>query len=364
MASEQNEWRPGSFTKNFSWGSSREGLRQLHATIRIGFNDEVADVPRDVFRERVSKTGRPDFIPINFFLFNKIVDGDSYLIADELVFQALNFRHTSRFDKLGLFAFNFSLVGRWKGAKPYQRRPAEWARHYVMDRVSRDFNWDSSKISADDIEQFVSRHPRYKAEGARKLSTNLYYLYSIGGLKDFNTRNVSSWWLDALFLALDRVIEDRQSEQVRVDENRYTQYLYRSGFRELTGPRSTEKELAAKHLVDLYTACGARLRFSDEYVRERTEILVPELRWYVANNPEPIGAIHPTNPRAIKAIPRACAMLAKYIGFETLDIENWENFDVAEFVKQHTRRALRTLKDHDVVPTMSAEELLKLTRGK
>jgi hypothetical protein len=31
----------------------------------------MADVPRELFRERVRSYERPDFIPMNFFLFNR-----------------------------------------------------------------------------------------------------------------------------------------------------------------------------------------------------------------------------------------------------------------------------------------------------
>ena len=128
MPDEVEEWRPGSFTKNFSWGSESDGLRQLWEIIRIGFDNTVVNTPRDVFRERIASSHRAEYIPLNFFLFNEIVDNKSVLLADELVFQAINFKHSARFDKLALFAFNLSLVGTWKGAQPYQRRPAEWAR--------------------------------------------------------------------------------------------------------------------------------------------------------------------------------------------------------------------------------------------
>ena len=152
---QAEEWRPGSFTKNFSWGDSREGLRQLHQIIRSGFNDTMEDVPRALFRERVAQIQRPDYIAINFFLFNKVHQGEDYIIADELVFQALNFPHSADFDKLGLFAFNFSLVGKWKGASSFQSRPALWAQHYVADRVAQEFNWNTHRVSADDIQAFV-----------------------------------------------------------------------------------------------------------------------------------------------------------------------------------------------------------------
>lgn len=92
-------WRPGSFTKNFSWGNN-QGLRALYENIRIGFDNTLQAVPREEYRRRVASAGRPDFIPVNFFLFNKVKDGTDYLIVDELVFQALNSKHSRRFDKL------------------------------------------------------------------------------------------------------------------------------------------------------------------------------------------------------------------------------------------------------------------------
>lgn len=367
MIKDSDEWRPGSFTKNFSWGPQNTGLRQLYDSIRIGFDNEVCDVEREIFRERVKKTGRPDYIPINFFLFNKISDGKSLLLADELVFQAINFKHSTRFDKLALHAFNLSLAGRWKGAHDYQRRPSEWARHYIIDRVAGQLNWNTSEITADDIQRFVSSDRRYTGQDSRKLATNLNYLYRVGHLNEFSSAGVEPWWVDAIFLTLDRVIEDRKAESKSVVENKYGEYLALSGFQTLTGKRSIAKDLATSHLIRLYTVSGGQLRFSDESVRLLTQVHLPELQWYVANDQTPIGAVHPTNARIIKAIPRACAMLAKYVGFETLeleDLEDLEDFDISDFIKRHTKKALDELRDKKITPTMSAEDLLKLTRDR
>ena len=208
MAAE--EWKPGSFTKNFSWGERANGLLKLYEIIKLGFDDKVEDVPRDDFRRRVKKAGRPDYIPLNFFLFNTVRGGRDFLVADELVFQAITGSHSSRFDKLALFAFNFSYVGRWKGATPDQRRPALWANHYVIDQVASEYKWNTSHISANGIERYVQSDPRYKAKTARKLVTNLNYLYTVGKLTEFASSAVERWWVDALFLALDRLIEDRK----------------------------------------------------------------------------------------------------------------------------------------------------------
>jgi hypothetical protein len=357
-------WRPGSFTKNFSWGDSRQGLRHLHETIRIGFGDLMEDVPRRTFRERVAHSGRPDYIPINFFLFNKIVDDVDYIVADELVFQALNFPHSTDFDKLGLFAFNLSIVGRWKGASAYQARPAMWAHHYVADRVAQELNWNSRAVSADDIERFVKSDRRYTGQTTRKLATNLNYLYQIGRLSEFNRQSVERWWTSALFLTLDRLIEDRQQRGLEASASQYQIILDRSRFHFISGRRSVEKDLAAKHLLRLYDACGARSRFSEDEVRARQKVLLPDLHWY-ANRPEPVGAVHPTNYRIVKVIPRACTMLALYIaGFVSFDLDELETMNVEEFVRTRTKEALEKLAAAGLSPTMTAEELLKLTRGR
>jgi len=364
MATNLDEWKPGSFTKNYSWGERSAGLLQLHESIRVGFNGEVKDVPRRVYRKRVAALKRPDYIPINFFLFNKSIKGVDHIVADELVFQAITEEHSARFDKLALFAFNFSFVGKWSGASPDQRRPALWSYFYVHDRVARQFRWNTNLVSADDIENFVSSDSRYKAKTARKLSTNLNYLYSIGRLSEFASPRVERWWVDALFLALDRLVEDRGLDGLVTPETQFPSLLSRFDFQQISGHRSIEKDLAAKHLVTLYTACGARGRFSDDLVKDRSALLLPEVEWLLANDQRPQGAVHPTNPSILKSIPRACAMLARYAGFEVIDADELANFNPEEFVRRHTREALANLRKRKIQPTMSAEELMKITREK
>lgn len=364
MAGGEQDWKPGSFTKNFSWGAPANGLLELYESIRIGFDGQMEDVPRDIFRQRVSQSGHSEYIPINFFLFNKNKDGIDYLVADELVFQALNAPHTSSFDKLALFTLNFSYVGKWTGADAAQRRPALWANSYISEKVAGEYKWSTKRVSANDIEGFVSGNPRYKAKSARKLSTNLKYIYEIGHLSDFASKHVERWWVDALFLALDRLIEDRELDGKQTAPGQYGALLEGSSFSRIAGARSLEKDLAAKHLVALYTACGGRERFSDEHVRERTELTIPDVQWFAANDNRPQGAVHPSNPRILKMIPRACAMLARYVGFEMIDADELATFDLQAFIRTHTQQALTRLRDSNVVPTMSVEELMRLTRGK
>ena len=357
------EWRPGSFTKNFSWGASADGLRQLHEIIRTGFAGEMKDVPRAQFRDRVQNSGRPDYIAINFFLFNKISKGTDYLVADELVFHALQFPHSPDFDKLALFAFNFSYAGRWKGAHAYQSRPAMWANYYIYDRVAQQLNWNARLVNADDIENFVRNDPRYRGATSRKLATNLNYLYLLGRLSEFGDKTVSRWWTSALFLALDRLIEGRASADLESPTSQYSRMLDRSRFHFISGRRSVEKDLATKHLVRLYDVCGGPARFSDEEVKARQKVLLPDLHWF-ANRDDPVGAVHPTNPQVVKTIPRACAMLALYgAGFVSLDLDELDQLNIDEFVRTRTKQALDKLRAAGISPRMNAEELLKLTRG-
>jgi hypothetical protein len=364
MPSGVEEWLPGSFTKNFSWGqvSEKQGLKRLYDEIRLGFHGLKNDVPRVDFRLRVRNSGRPDYIPLNFFLFNRRINNVDYVLFDELVFQALNFPHSRGFDLLALFAFNLSLAGVWRGATSAQRRPALWANAYIRERVAGPLNWDTREITANDIEKFISQDPRYRAKTSRKVATNLNHQYLVGGISEFNTDKIQRWWVDALFLALDRLIEDRVLDGKETRDNQLASLLAQSGFIALTGRRSLEKELAIKHLVHLYAACGGRDRFSDEHVLDLTKIRVHEIEWFLANDDRPGGAIHPTNPRILKTIPRACALLARYAGFDFLSPHELEHFDVNEFVKRKAAEALQRLKERNVRPTMSAEELVKLTR--
>src|SRR3546814_13251347 len=115
-------WHPGSFTKNINWRITDRGLKDLFDGIRIGFDNKLQDTPRAQFRNRVIGSGKPDYIPLNFFLFNRIKAGIDFVVVAELVFQAVSFRHSAAFDKLALFAFNLSRVGRWNKAAPYQDR--------------------------------------------------------------------------------------------------------------------------------------------------------------------------------------------------------------------------------------------------
>lgn len=361
---EEEVWRPGSFTKNFSWGKDDAGLVELHTVIRAGFGDQLEDVPRKLFRERVAHIGRPDLVPINFFLFNRQINGEDYILADELVFQAMSWDHNPSFDKVALFAFLFSYAGKWKGANKDQRRAAMWANAYVVSRVAKELNWSADLISADDIQKFVDENPKYHADTSRKLATNLYYLLRIGRVQEFGVKTATRWWVDCLFLALDRLIEDARLDDQQEKRPALEPLLKESTFSDLTGGANLEKDLATKHLVRLYSMLGGRSRLFDEAVVQKTREELPQATLVPPNNPSPRGAIHPTNPKILKSIPALCAELAKRAGFEIISPGEMEELQLEEFARQRTTAALVALKERGIVPTMTIEELLSITRGK
>ena len=364
MADYDQIWRPGSFTKNFSWGGATSGLSELHTVIRTGFDGQLKDVPRALFRERISRTKRPDYIPINFFLFNRIENGESLICTDELVFQAISGEHSQAFDKLALFAFLLSFVGKWSGARHYQRRPAMWANAYVREHLATVLNWDTERVSADDIQRFIGSDKRYKAKTSRKLATNLNYILHCGRIQDFADPRVTRWWVDCLFLALDRMLEDARIEGAVPLASKYNTLLERNGFLELTGGSTLEKSLAIKHLIRLYVALGGRNRLSDEEVVERTKSIVPEAHFAPPNDPRPRGAVHLTNPRILKSIPPTCAELAIYAGFDVIAPDEMAAFQAEEFIRLRTGAALAVLNEKGIRPAMTLDELLEMTRGK
>ena len=361
---DQEVWRPGSFTKNFSWGENAVGLSELHKVIRLAFNDQLEDVPRALFRERIAPSGRPDFIPMNFFLFNRTENGSDVICADELVFQALSWEHSPSFDRIALFAFLISFAGKWKGSQGYQRRPSMWANSYVRERLARELNWNTSKVSANDIEIFVKGDPRYKADTTRKLATNLAHLFKSGGLKEFPKSGINRWWVDCLFLALDRIIEDMALDGKKPNEERLTALLDRHSFMDLTGGTTLEKKLAVKHLVHLYVACGGRERLSDEKTLQRTRRLNEEICLNLPNDTSPKGAVHFTNPRILKSIPAVCSELAQFAGFDVVSSANLDDFDINTFIHHKTSAAIVALQERGIKPELTEEELMKMTRDK
>jgi predicted nucleic acid-binding protein len=70
------------------------------------------------------------------------------------------------------------------------------------------------------------------------------------------------------------LIEDRLMNGQPAASHQWLSQLDRANCHFASGRRSVEKDLATKHLVKLYEACGARTRFSEAEVRERQKLLL------------------------------------------------------------------------------------------
>ena len=186
-------------------------------------------------------------------------------------------------------------------------------------------------VTAHDIEAFLRDSPNYKGQPSRrKAATNLAYLYLLGRLNELIDNRIDRWWVDSLFLALDRLIDDRKLDGIPTLEGQLAPLLRQSGFSELTGKPSIERQLAIDHLIRLYIACGGRDRFSEDYVTNLSHEVLSDFA--LPNDVRPEGAIHPTNARILKSIPRICAMLAKEVGFNIIDADELADFNLEEFV--------------------------------
>ncbi len=354
MPDNSEDWHPGSFTKNFGWGRDGRGLAELHRAIRVGFGGEYADVSRSGFRERLEAEKINFYIPANFFLFN-YSDGTGDRIAfDELVFQAVSFDHSAHFDRLALFAFNLSLVGAWQGARQYQRRPALWSNRYIVERLAGAHQWDVSKVNADDIQSFLDGDERYKAKTSRKLSTNLNFLYQIGGLRSMVAETIERWWMNASFLAADRLC--RLNYARRLTTSSIREALDEFEFASLTGGINIEKSYALGRLLEMYVSVGGPSRF------ERSAEAISSGK---TNDPRPYGLVDKKLPRAPKSLPAGVVNTMEWLdaSYELLDHDELKAFDVDMFVREASVRALSNIRNRGIKPTMSSSDLMSLMRG-
>lgn len=351
-------WHPGSFTKNFGWGAERDGLSALHRAIRIGFGSDRGDVPRNVFRKRLEAAGINFLIPANFFLFNVAAsesdDAEDRIAFDELVFQATAFEHSLDFDRLALLAFNLSLVGTWQRAKAWQRRPALWSNRYVVERLERKHRWDVSKVDADDIQAFLEGDARYRGRTTRKHSTNLAYLYRLGGLRDVVSRRIERWWMNAAFLAADRFVRAGIVRRLTVPSLReaFTEFA----FLDLTGGTSVEKRYALGRVLEVFVSVGG----ADRFILSQSALAGGR-----TNDPRPFGIVDKKLPRAPKSLPPGVDADFDILdaSFSHIDYDALERFEPDEFVREASLKALSRLRNLEIAPTMTSDDLMALTRG-
>lgn len=248
-------WRPGSFTKNFSWGKLGSGLEQLHKAINTAFDGKPAAVERDTARRRLKSQGINDFIPSNFFLLNRSNSRD-FIVADELVLTALSKPSGVYFDRLAVFALNFSMVGRWQGAQRYQRYPAEWAKHFIVSRIYSSGRWQSELINAGEIKEYIASNPDYKGVWATKVATNLNYIYELADIRNLRSGLAEQWWTSAIYLALDRIAYDRTWPKSGPGLNAALDALQEEHVFELTAVPQDQGIIAGREVAELYFGEG------------------------------------------------------------------------------------------------------------
>lgn len=204
---EIGEIRPGSFSKNYGFERYGAGFRKLRDTIRAAFPTITSDVDREYFRKiHEEKFASSPLIPLNFFLFNSIINGVSKLLVDELVVSANSDLPQPHFDMLAYAAFHLNCVGTWHGAKNWQSRPTSWAALFITT-LDHTATWND-QIDADAIEKFLTKVLVYDAETPRKFATNYAAYFHYANFYDSTSQQREQDFLkfgqSSAFLLLDR----------------------------------------------------------------------------------------------------------------------------------------------------------------
>lgn len=254
------ESRPGSFSKNFGWGQA-PGLTLLHRVINAIFNGQMDPVLRDTARETILSvaTGDP-LVPLNFFLYNQIIDDRDYVVPDQLVLEALATPHSQSFDRLAMSALNFSRVGTWKRARPWQAFPAPWARRFAVEEVWDGSAWDPHRITTERIETFMEGNMIYNGDTPHKFATNLYFLYNRSGLIGLTSSEREDWWASALFLFLDRCMMDGEIG-MHMSAADILQFVQDEDFWALTAANPSLAAYAALPIIEEFLDLGGPKRF-------------------------------------------------------------------------------------------------------
>lgn len=260
---QNQESRPGSFSKNFGWGAA-DGLGLLHQSINAIFESGFEPVPRDEARATIAGiAGGDPLVPLNFFLYHQVIDGISCVVADQLVVEALARDHDKSFDYLGMCALNFSRVGFWAGARPFQSHPSPWARGFIVDEVWTGRTWDVAKFDADHIEAYLEKNMIYGSERPRKFATNLNYLYGHSGLVNLSSSEREDWWAGAIFLFLDRCMMGGEIQTTSSQED-ILQFLIDEDVWALTAANPDNAPFAAQPIISEYLEIGGVARLGAE----------------------------------------------------------------------------------------------------
>lgn len=300
---DRYEYNPGSFSKNFSWGPRQQGLKKLHEAINLGFNGKLKAIKRDEFRKNVEdKIDGSVLIPLNFFLFNKKINGSDHVLVDELISQALNFPHSLEFDRLAAFCLTLSKTGSWKGSRSYQRYPAVWAKKLISTEIYDGETWNSQKLNSDFIEQFLKKNLVYKADSPRKFATNLNYIFVQANYDRMKTGILEDWWTSALFLTFDRYLLDLNKPELK-NTAQALEILKDELFYSLTAVPMKTGQIAAKDAIKDYLDEGQLGRFSSKYssrlsINKSTN--KPTSKKSTTAPPKPITRVYVSSQRQVR----------------------------------------------------------------
>lgn len=260
------KYKPGSFSKNFAWHGT--GLRKLHTVIRSGFEDKLASVGRQQFRDNSGLDEALSLIPTNFFLHNRA----GQISVDELIFQAIEHDHSIRFDRLGLFALHLNRAG---SGQRVVGRPAMWANEFVRERLWSSGAWRSSTLDDASLDPFLVDHMDAVEEVRVKCRNNYRYLFSLCDfwpppLSIINS-GAEQWIASALFLAWDRqILEGGGSDRISLLSTIESDELYK-----LLGVGREYTIAQAGDLADLYISVGRLNRFRNAATAQTVAIPPP-----------------------------------------------------------------------------------------
>ena len=266
-------YAPGSFSKNFAWHGT--GLRKLHTTIRSGFHDVLAPLDRRTFRSDAGVDGAIVLIPINFFLHKR----DGHLSIDELVFQAIERDHSSRFDHLALFALNLSRVGGGRdpgSGREIVPRPAMWANEFVRERLWSQGMWLTSALRDASLDQFLTDRMVAQDDVRVKCRNNYRHMFKLCDYLPSRLSMINSgaeqWIGSALFLAWDRHILDGGAQ----DKSNLLELIQSDELYKLLGVSRDYALAQADALADLYETAGRLNRFKEGAKAPPPEVSAPQ----------------------------------------------------------------------------------------
>jgi hypothetical protein len=202
-----DQYTPGSYTKNFSWKLS---YKRLHRAVKVGFSSRLAPVARKTWRERsgIDDADR-ELIPLNFFLYSMRGLHDDFVVVDHLVERTF-VPYDSDFARLALFAFHLATSGAWRNSKWSDGRVAGWANEFIRTVAWNRGEWSSGAFTEQSLKAFLENSIDGEAVTKRKIRTNYrFMLKSAGVLIDKRVQPIdfrAPWLTDATQLFWDRQV--------------------------------------------------------------------------------------------------------------------------------------------------------------